>query len=315
MAFNDLITYEAVGADGVTYRVTAGSDSVTRGPGGAPTASERSFDVQAVSGRGNYYAASFLFFQYALARHACDPWGNPIAENGVELTEEEEGCQKIWRGHIRWEFPSANAAIGNDVAGYSDGGDDSGEVTPFSYAPYVSSFSVAGGTRHTNVSYYTRAYPINGPAPDFGGGIGWNGEGFDGVDVTSPTVTFEVTARTPAQLVTNFGSFLSSVVPYVGCVNNAPFYGCGAGTILFNGITSGSLKTRKTSLGTNEPYWEMSYSFAASPNVTIPVQGVAVYKGGWEYLWPLVDQENGVIQAVYVEQVYQYANLSELGFG
>ena len=36
MAFNDLITYEATGADGVTYRITAGSDSQTRWPGGAP---------------------------------------------------------------------------------------------------------------------------------------------------------------------------------------------------------------------------------------------------------------------------------------
>lgn len=314
MAFNDLITYETTGADGVTYRITAGSDSVTRGPGGAPTASERSFDVQAISGRGNYYAASFLFFQYALARHACDPWGNPIAENGVELTEEEEGLQKIWRGHIRWEFPSANAAIGNDVANYADETDESGEVTPFSYMPYVSSFACAGGTRHTNVSYATRAYPISGSAPNFGGGIGWNGEGFDGVDITSPAVTFEVTARTPAQLVMNFGAFISKVVPYVGCVNNAPFYGCSAGTVLFNGITSGTLKTRKTSLGTNAPYWEMSYSFAASPNVSFPVNGVVVNKGGWEYLWTLAN-ENGGIQAVYVEQVYQYANLAELGFG
>ena len=44
MPFNDIITYEAVGVDGVTYRVTAGSDPVTRGQGGAPTGSERSFD-------------------------------------------------------------------------------------------------------------------------------------------------------------------------------------------------------------------------------------------------------------------------------
>lgn len=315
MPFNDIITYEAVGVDGVTYRVTAGSDPVTRGQGGAPTGSERSFDVQAISGRGNYYAASFLFFQYALARHACDPWGNPIAENGVELTEEQDGCGKIWRGHIRWEFPSANAAVGNDVAYTTDGGEGSeGEITPFSYAPFISSFSTAGGTRHTNVSFGTRRYPINGAAPDFKGGIGWNGEEFEGVDVVSPTVTFEVTARTPAALVMNFGDFLSQTVPYVGCVNNAPFYGCSAGTILFNGVTSGTLRTRKTNAGTIDPYWEMSYSFAASPNISFDVDGVTVDKYGWEYLWALAD-ETGVIQAVYVEQVYQYANLAQLGFG
>ena len=166
-----------------------------------------------------------------------------------------------------------------------------------------------------SVSYNTRAYPINGVAPNFGGGIGWNGEDFDGVDVVSPTIVFEVTARTPAQVVSNFGEFLSRTVPYVGCVNNASFYGCAPGSILFNGVTSGTLRSRKTQSGANEPYWEMSYSFAASPNVTIDVQGVPVYKGGWEYLWALADAETGGIQAVYVEQVYQYANLADLGFG
>jgi hypothetical protein len=58
----------------------------------------------------------------------------------------------------------------------------------------------------------------------------------------------------------------------------------------------------------------MSYSFAASPNISFDVDGVTVDKYGWEYLWALAD-ESGVIQAVYVEQVYQYANLAQLGFG
>lgn len=130
----------------------------------------------------------------------------------------------------------------------------------------------------------------------------------------SPSIVFDVTARTPSYLVANFGSYLNKVVPYVGCVNDRAFYGCAAGTVLFNGISSSSLKSRTTKQGATAYYWEMSFSFAASPNATINVQGVPVYKGGWEYLWALAS-DDGPVQAVYVEQVYKTANLSKLGFG
>ena len=295
--------YETTGPDGATYRVVEVNDTVTHGPGGAPTSSEQSFDVLVASGRGAYYSASQVFFQYALSRRPCDAWGNPIANNGVELREVEDGLQQLWRGHIRWEFPSVESRISGDV-----GGDDY-------YAPFISAFSCGKGERHVTCSYFTRRYNITGVAPDFGGGIGWNGQEFLGVDITHPTVTFEVTARTPSRLVENFGAFLNRVVSYVGTVNIQPFFGCRPGTILFTGITSGSLKLRKTESGENDPYWEMSYSFAASPNRSIPIGGVPVYKSGWEYLWPLVDPETNTVKAAYVEQVYQYADLTELGFG
>lgn len=311
--------YTTTGSDGVTYRITSVDSASTRGTFGVPTESERAWTVEAVDQRGNYFAAAFAFFQFVSSRHPTDPWGNPIAEGGVELAEEEDSLSRLWHGRVRWSFPTASDGAGSDAsdANVSTGSGDSqtdSETGMFSYYPFVSSFATAGGTRHVEVSFATRAYAINGPAPNFGGGIGWNGESFDGVDVVSPSIVFDVTARTPAGFVANFGNFLNKVVPFVGCVNSLSFYGCSPGTILFNGISSSTLKSRTTSSGATDYYWEMTYSFAASPNVVLNVQGHAVPKGGWEYIWALGSEEVG-IQAVYVEQVYKLANLAMLGFG
>lgn len=309
--------YTRTGSDGVLYRVTSVDSATIRGSFGIPSESEREWTVEAVGQVGNYFAAAFVFFQFVSGSHPCDKWGNPIADGGIELTEEQDSLSKLWRGRVRWSAPNANSSAGSEAAGEQASTDPSqpdAETGLFSYYPFVSSFATAGGTRHVDVSYATRAYPINGDAPNFGGGIGWNGEGFDGVDVVSPSIVFDVTARTPAGFVANFGNFLNKVVPYVGCVNSSTFYGCSPGTILFNGISSSALKSRTTSSGATDYYWEMTYSFAASPNVVLNIQGTAVPKGGWEYMWALGD-ENGGVQAVYVEQVYNVANLSMLGFG
>lgn len=308
-----LTVYEKQGADGVTYRVALGNEATTRGDGGVPSESSRNFDVFAVDKSGSYSAASFVFFQYILSHAPRDPWGNPISDGGIELTEEADAPGRIWRGRVSWRFPTSTsgAAYVPTETGSGSGSSDSSESTAFSYVPFISGFSISGGTRHVEASYGTRAYPINGAAPDFGGGIGWNGEGFDGVDIVCPNISFDVTARTPAGLVQNFGQFLSRVAPYVGTVNADSIYGLEPGTVLFNGITSGSMKSRRTSIGSNEPYCEMVFNFTASPNVVINVGGVAVAKGGWEYLWTLAG--DGGIQAVYVETVYNSSNFHELG--
>lgn len=306
---------EKTGKDGVVYRITSVEDAVARGSGGVPTSSERSFTVETKTGRGSYDAASFVFFQWILTSHASDPWGNPVAGDGIELAQVPDAVGRLWKGKVKWTFPTS-------VSSNTGGDDGGGSYTPesvdyetFSYVPFISSFSTAGGTQHLTVSHGTRAYSFTGdPAPNFGGGIGWNGEEFEGVDVARPTIQFEVTARTPAALVANFGAYLNKTLPYVSTVNSAPFFGCDAGTVLFLGCTSGQLKTRKTADGGSAPYWEMSLSFAASPNMVYYVHGVAVTKSGWEYLWTLGDNDGGII-AAYVEQVYPFRDFGPLGMG
>lgn len=301
----------------VTYRITETNETSTSGDGGAPTSSERSYTVEAIGGRGNYTDASTQFFQYAKSNCASDPWGNPISN--ISLQENSESLGRLWEGTINWELPSASESAANDAYdAYEATGTSSGDNTStgdsIRWYPYVSAFSIAGGTKHVAVSNYTRAYPINGVPINFGGGIGWNGEGFEGVDVPCAAINFEVTARTPEGFIGRFARFLDQILPYVGTVNAYKFYGCAPGTVRFDGITSGSLKQGTSSSGAKFSYWEMTFAFSAMPNEIANVDGVPVPKSGWEYMWHLAD-ENGTIQATYVEGVFPQSDFKGLGIG
>ncbi len=299
------------------YRITETNETTTRGNGGVPTGSERAYTVEAIGDPGNFKDASLQFFQWALSNCACDPWGNPLADDGIELVENPDSLGRFWNGRIRWEFPSAIAASASDAydaQGDYAGDGDSSSGDGVQWYPFISSFSTAGGTRHLTSSFATRAYPINGQVVDFGGGIGWNGDGFEGVDVPCPTISFDITARTPQGFLANFAAFLNKTLPCVGTVNATRFYGCDPGTVLFNGITSGALRQGTSSSGQRFSYWEMTFNFSASPNGIVNVDGRAVPKGGWEYLWNLAD-DNGKIKASYVETVFLSTDFRGLGLG
>lgn len=298
-----------------TYEITATREVSTSGRGGVPTSSTINFTVQAIGDPGNYKDASLAFFQYVLAHHSVDSWGNPIADDGVELVEEEDSLGRLWHGSVTHTFPSASASAASEA--YESVDDPSGSTSTsdsVNWYPFISSFTVAGGTKHVVQSYATRAFPVNGSVVNFNGGIGWDGEAFEGVDVPCPAIQFEVTARTPAGFLVRFASFLNKILPLVGTVNANRFYGCAPGTVLFNGITSGTLKTGTASNGEKFPYWEMNFSFSAMPTTTVNIGGVPVVKSGWEYLWHLVD-DNGSIQASYLETVFTSSNFSALGIG
>jgi len=97
-------------------------------------------------------------------------------------------------------------------------------------------------------------------------------------------------------------------------VNSAGFKGFAAGECLFLGA-AGSKR------GSGD--WEITYRFAASPNVTNLTIGdiTGINKKGWEYLWVRYsDSEDAVAKAlvkkpvaVYIEQVYPYGDLGLLG--
>ncbi len=97
-------------------------------------------------------------------------------------------------------------------------------------------------------------------------------------------------------------------------MNNAAFKGFAVGEVLFLGA-SGSQR------GADD--WEITYRFAASPNVTGlavgPISGIN--KKGWEYLWVRyadAEDQNVLVKqpiAAYVEQVYELGNFSTLGIG
>ena len=177
------------------------------------------------------------------------------------------------------------------------------------------SFDTGGGTQHITQSLATvGAYSVDGPPPDFRGAIGVTRDSVDGVDITVPVYNFSETHYIATGLVT--AAYKAVLFYLTGQVNNAPFRSLAAGEVLFLGV-SGSKR------GPDD--WEITYRFAASPNVAGLAVGdmTGIAKRGWEYLWVRyedVEDTNAKALvkrpvAVYVEQVYPYGNFAGLGIG
>jgi hypothetical protein len=176
------------------------------------------------------------------------------------------------------------------------------------------SFDTGGGTTHITQSLETVASyapPVEDP-PDFKGAIGVSIDSVEGIDVTIPVFNFKETHYIPAALVTP--AYKVALFQLTGKVNAAPFKGFAPGEVLFLGA-SGSQR------GTED--WEITFSFAASPNVTDLRVGdiTGIDKKGWEYLWVrYAEAEDADVlvkqpAAVYVERVYEYSDFALLGIG
>ncbi|MFN9916689.1 MAG: hypothetical protein ACK53L_29135, partial [Pirellulaceae bacterium] len=165
------------------------------------------------------------------------------------------------------------------------------------------SFDTGGGTTHVTQSLATiGSYaPPGRTAPNFQGAIGVTTDSVEGTDITVPIYNFTETHYIPIALVT--GAYKATLFFLTGKVNAGAFKGFAPGEVLFLGA-SGSQR--------GEEDWEITFRFAASPNVTGlavgPITGIA--KRGWEYLWvryaDAEDQHVLVKQpiAAYVEKVY-----------
>jgi len=190
---------------------------------------------------------------------------------------------------------------------------------------FACQFQTSGGTAHITQSGLTKkiyrgqylddkGQPKHSTAaevPDFGGAIGYNGDGFDGVDITIPqfswteTYTFLMTKLT--------WQYVMTLAYLTGSVNKAAFRAFAAGEVLFLGASGGVQK--------NELEADVTFSFAASPNVKGLTCGsiTGIEKGGWDYIWVLYrDVLSGGYRfkqpaGVYVEKVYKDGDFGLLG--
>jgi hypothetical protein len=134
----------------------------------------------------------------------------------------------------------------------------------------------------------------------------------EGADVTIPVYNFTETHMFFDAVVDQ--AYKLTLFNLTGRTNNAAFKGFAAGEVLFLGA-SGSKR------GSN--LWEITFRFAASPNVSGLTVGsiTGIAKSGWDYLWvryaDAEDQKVLVKQpiAVYVERVYESGNFAGLGIG
>jgi hypothetical protein len=180
-------------------------------------------------------------------------------------------------------------------------------------------FDTAGGSQHITQSLATDAYPKqslpphpNYPPPDHKGAIGFANGNVEGCDIITPVYRFTETYFKDDAFVTPAYKLL--VFSLTGKVNSEFFKGFAPGECLFLGVSG-----RKRGQGD----WSLAYTFAATPNAEGleigDITGIA--KRGWDYIWVRYAQgtdedAHSVIpmpQAVYVEQVYVYADLNLLG--
>jgi len=220
---------------------------------------------------------------------------SPVLYDGLvrQSLHIERVAEDIWEGSVRY-----------------------GELQPPETGDSTYQFDTGGGTQHITQSLQTvgRYAPPGKTAPDFQGAIGVTHDNVEGVDITVPVYNFSETHYLADEIVTP--AYKANLFALTGKVNGAPFRGFAAGEVLFLGA-SGSKRGQED--------WEITFRFAASPNVTgLQVGNITgIAKKGWEYLWVrYADDEDAVAKvlvkkpiAAYVEQVYQYGDFSGLGIG
>ena len=177
-------------------------------------------------------------------------------------------------------------------------------------------FETGGGTAHITQALGTSGvYVAEGnTAPDFQHAIGVTRDAVEGVDIVVPVYKWTETFRLSAAAVT--GAYKALVFALTGRTNDAGFRGFQAEEVLFEGA-------RGSRRGTGD--WEITFAFAASPNVTGMSVGsiTGISKKGWEYLWcRYADFEDEAAQmlvrrpvAVIVNRVYPSGSFSGLGIG
>lgn len=137
-------------------------------------------------------------------------------------------------------------------------------------------------------------------------------EDVEGVDITAPVYNFSETHYIDDALVTD--AYKGTLFLLTGKTNQAAFRNFAVGEVLFLGASG-------TKRGKDD--WEITFKFAASPNVTnLQIGSITVAsKRGWELLWVrYTDVEDLTARmlvkqpvAAYVEQVYEEGDFSGLG--
>lgn len=175
-------------------------------------------------------------------------------------------------------------------------------------------FEIGGGSQRLQQSLETvNSYaPPGKTPPDFFGSINVTRGGVEGVDISFRTFDFSETHY--FEIADVDAAFKLNVFEHCYTVNNATFKGFDPGQVLFKGA-QGSQR--------GEQPWEITYRFSASKNVTGMTIGniTGIDKNGWDYLWVKYDDDVDATakqlrkkpRAVYVERVFEYTDLNDLG--
>jgi len=180
------------------------------------------------------------------------------------------------------------------------------------------SFEIGGGgSVHVDHSLQTVGkYAKAGTPPDFKGLIhvrnDGNGLAVDGMDIDVTSFAWSETHHIPYAILTP--AYISTLYLIRGKVNEHPWRIFDKGEVRLKSI-SGSARGQWTV--------PLTFNFEASHNITGLKVGdiTGIAKRGWEYLWVFAEEVEDQTahvkvkqpQAVYVEQIYEYADFRLLG--
>ena len=154
----------------------------------------------------------------------------------------------------------------------------------------------------------------------FGHGIGWNGESFDGVDVSTPAATFSISVNWPKAFFTQ--AYRLALASATGSVNSTAWNGFSAGCVLFKGVTARPVAysyTDGNGAAIRDYYWRSTYDFEARPATTMTFGGTTLVKRGFDYVWKATEtNDSGAgltssVSQINVEQVYPEFDFANLG--
>ena len=307
------MSFETVDLYSSSLTIEETADSPEREESRTPRATRR-FRVFGTDNAADAYSAMMSYLETNFYSSYLDGIGTfdiPLASVRQEKVEHTY----VYNFECNFEFPSddTSSSINDTSYSYPD-------VEDSDYQ-----FSVSGGTSHISHSlstlYAVAASGYN--VRNFGGGIGVNEEGtFDGVDIVTPRVAFSITVSRAKSYLTS--AMRLAYANAVGCINDATFDSYAAGEVLFKGFSA-----RPTWFSYNDSsgntykdwYWRISYSFEASPTVTMTLNNTTITKRGFDYLWRLTEkyentstgQLDSVVRQINVEQVYPEYDFSAFG--
>lgn len=169
-------------------------------------------------------------------------------------------------------------------------------------------FDTTGGTQH--ITHSRQTIQRYGRNVNYQNGIGVTDTDIEGVDIVVPVFSFTKRRIIPTSWMSD--AYITTLYTMTGKTNNSTFWIFEAGELLFMGAQGGKKGYEQ---------WEVSFKFAASPNVTGlsvgDISGIA--KKGWEYLWVRYkeSEDNGRLvktpETVIIERVYNAGNFNSLG--
>lgn len=195
----------------------------------------------------------------------------------------------------------------------------SSRASSFSHSVPNNSFSYNVSMQSVHISTSRRTVAASGvggaTAIDFDNAICVDSETgqVKGVDIQVPSISFTETHHIPQSSFTS--AYKRRLSLLVGTVNSGVFRQYDTGEVLFTGVSGARQSGGR--------YWELTYSFAVSPNeenYTIGSINLGL-KRGWEYPWAYYKKSlvgGAIVRKVkyaYIEEIYSYSDFKDIGIG